>query len=260
MKLKLIILYVFFHSLTAFNFGSFSNNSSDLFYISRENFTKISDVAISFTTDPNSIEENCVIFVNAAYLENFFNKIYPNIKNRFILITHGSDLSMPGKYFYALENDKLIAWFAQNAESTHPKLHPIPIGMGYSFYNCDTTILNRVKNMHLPKKHLLYMNFNKGTHKERYKVFDIFKNKAYCYQPQRVEFHKYLNDLASSYFVLSPQGTGLDCFRTWEALYMGAIPIVKSSSLNPLYDDLPVLVIEDWNCLTEEYLVEKYKE
>ena len=43
-------------------------------------------------------------------------------------------------------------------------------------------------------------------------------------------------------FILSPPGAGFDCHRTWEALYLGAIPIVKTSSLDPLYKDLPVVI------------------
>lgn len=57
-------------------------------------------------------------------------------------------------------------------------------------------------------------------------------------------------------FEVSPRGNGLDCFRTWEALYLGLIPIVKSSTLDPLYEDeeLPVVIVRDWSEITEESL------
>ncbi len=60
--------------------------------------------------------------------------------------------------------------------------------------------------------------------------------------------------------MLSLIGNGLDCHRTWEALYLGAIPAVKSSDLDPIYEGLPVLIVEDWSDLTEEYLEKKYEE
>lgn len=49
-------------------------------------------------------------------------------------------------------------------------------------------------------------------------------------------------------FELSPRGWGLDCLRTWEALYLRTIPIVRSSTLDPLYRDegYPVAIVEDW--------------
>jgi hypothetical protein len=57
-------------------------------------------------------------------------------------------------------------------------------------------------------------------------------------------------------FEVSPQGNGLDCFRTWEALVLGVIPIVKTSHLDPLYEDeaLPVVVVNDWNEISGENL------
>jgi hypothetical protein len=50
----------------------------------------------------------------------------------------------------------------------------------------------------------------------------------------------------ASRFVLSPPGNGNDCHRTWEALYLGAIPIVQAGSLAPsICEQLPILVLSD---------------
>jgi hypothetical protein len=55
-------------------------------------------------------------------------------------------------------------------------------------------------------------------------------------------------------FVLSPHGGGLDCHRTWEALALGCIPIVKTSPLDPLYDGLPVVIVKEWSAVTPSLL------
>jgi hypothetical protein len=55
-------------------------------------------------------------------------------------------------------------------------------------------------------------------------------------------------------FVLSPRGGGYDCHRTWEAILLGCIPIVKSSPMDPLYNNLPVLIIDDWSDIHEALL------
>lgn len=55
-------------------------------------------------------------------------------------------------------------------------------------------------------------------------------------------------------FMVSPHGVGLDCYRTWEALYLGMIPIVKTSNLDSMYEDLPVLIVKDWTEVTPELL------
>ncbi|CAF0737719.1 unnamed protein product [Adineta steineri] len=61
-------------------------------------------------------------------------------------------------------------------------------------------------------------------------------------------------------FWLSPRGNGLDCHRTWEALYLDTIPIVWNMTLNPLFVDLPVIVINNYNELTEQFLRTKLNE
>lgn len=48
-------------------------------------------------------------------------------------------------------------------------------------------------------------------------------------------------------FVLSPHGMGLDCHRTWEALALGHIVLVPTSSLDPLYIGLPVVPFRSWD-------------
>ena len=55
-------------------------------------------------------------------------------------------------------------------------------------------------------------------------------------------------------FVLSPHGMGLDCHRTWEALALGHIVLVPSSSLDALYTDLPVVTIKSWDDINPERL------
>jgi hypothetical protein len=58
----------------------------------------------------------------------------------------------------------------------------------------------------------------------------------------------------SSRFVPSPQGHGMDCFRTWEALYLGAFPVVVTSSIDSLYTNLPVVIVQSWSEVTESFL------
>jgi hypothetical protein len=60
--------------------------------------------------------------------------------------------------------------------------------------------------------------------------------------------------------VISPRGNGLDTHRLWEALYLGSLPIVKTSSLDLLYQNLPVLIVQEWEQVTEELLRKKAKE
>ena len=61
-----------------------------------------------------------------------------------------------------------------------------------------------------------------------------------------------------SSFVFSPHGHGLDCYRTWETLYLGAYPIVRTSALDEMYVGLPVLIVKEWEEVTIPLLLMSY--
>jgi hypothetical protein len=73
------------------------------------------------------------------------------------------------------------------------------------------------------------------------------------YSPvSRVGLIQNLEILSRSKFVLSPPGAGPDCFRTWEAIYLGAIPIVLRSHWPFNHLALPVLVVESFENLERD--------
>jgi hypothetical protein len=48
----------------------------------------------------------------------------------------------------------------------------------------------------------------------------------------------------------------MDCHRTWEALALGCIPIVKRSAFSDLFQNLPVLIVDDWGNIDLEMLID----
>ena len=47
-------------------------------------------------------------------------------------------------------------------------------------------------------------------------------------------------------YVLRSHGAGLDSHRTWNALILSCVPVFKSSSINDLFSDHPVIIVDDW--------------
>ena len=76
----------------------------------------------------------------------------------------------------------------------------------------------------------------------RYSQCSSFRSKFFRTAVNRTDFYQ---DVGNAKFVLSPPGNGLDCFRTWEALALGAIPVVQNSSLWQLYEGERILVVSD---------------
>lgn len=265
----MIIRTIFFSILllSCYCLNASERGSSEPF-ISGDTFRAYCDFIYDETSrdlDPSKVETGDLLFVKTDYIEDFFSIIHPYISNRYILITHNSDYAVPGNCAHHLDDDMIIAWFGQNVENcAHPKLHPIPIGIANKCWSHgDITIFNEVlaSSEVVGRDILLYMNFSVGTYfEERSQVAAIFNDEPYCVVSEPKELKAYLSDLLRAKFVLSPRGNGWDCHRTWESLLMGAIPIVRSSSLDPMYDNLPVVIINDWNEINEDFLQKKYDE
>lgn len=52
--------------------------------------------------------------------------------------------------------------------------------------------------------------------------------------------------LKSISFCFAPAGHGLDTHRVWELLVLNTVPVVLSSSLDPLYLQFPVVIVGEW--------------
>lgn len=92
---------------------------------------------------------------------------------------------------------------------------------------------------------------------DRIAAHAALSGKPFChFVTQRIPQDECWRMHADFAFEASPQGNGMDCFRTWEALALGTVPIVRSSSLDRLYreHDLPVVIVDDWSTVTDEAL------
>lgn len=69
---------------------------------------------------------------------------------------------------------------------------------------------------------------------------------------------RYYSGLAHAKFVASPMGYGRDCYRTWEAVVLGAVPVMLSSNSSHLdrakFEGLPVVWVDSWDEVTRPYL------
>lgn len=219
--------------------------------------------------NPEKVGLGDTVFVEYDSLERFAKRYLPKIQHKFILVTanceRGGDSPMPGRFAFLLENDKIAAWFVQNLDCcSSGKLVAIPIGLANSYWeHGNTELLDRAIPVALAKDRqerdiFIYVNFSLHTNqREREGCFKHFAQMEKTRTAHAKPFGAYLDDLAHTVFVISPSGNGLDCHRTWEALLMGCYPVVKSSTLNPLYEGLPVVIVKDWSEVTEKFLERK---
>ena len=236
-----------------------------------------------------------IIFIKTELLLHYVNTLL-SLNNKYILITTcNDDLCVPYLEFpqyntqlvsyvtKLLEHPNMIRWFTKNPCISHSKLMPIPLGpkwqyTSHNFFGEDKQPILKILNDHCiqPEKKfkdiglktgLLYFNFSIGTtdnplikeHKNvRRDIETLFRSKNFLYNENK-NFEGYIKELAIYKFCLSPPGRGVDTHRTWEALMVGTIPIMMSTSLDILFENLPVIIVKDWNEINEEFLNKEYQ-
>ena len=202
----------------------------------------------------------------------------------YILVTGQTDFP-PSRYARLLTDTKLLHWFAQNADvpAAHQRelgasgrLEPIPVGINCFEHGPELAkALRSLVAAPVPKSKLVMVNFG-DTSPERRRIRAHFCGPRSHFRggliecvsqvtPNRVSNNPHLvpfyrRGAAFQYWV-APPGNGLDCHRTWEALYLGVVPIVLRTHLplDALYESaLPVLVVERYSDVTPELLVREY--
>ncbi|CAK0889841.1 unnamed protein product, partial [Prorocentrum cordatum] len=198
----------------------------------------------------------------------------------------GTHLKWSQHDFEDFINDTRIAhWFTQNCVARHPKLSAIPLGIDYRWLNrgVKSAAISQVHNPgHAWGQHqtpqqqeqtfldviraqkpwaermsAAYADFHlqmdsrpgKGSRKDALDELRRPEHKSSIHwattRRDRVDIWK---EYAAHKYVVAPLGVGLDCYRIWETLILGSIPIVPYSELvdDELFEDLPVQRVSTW--------------
>ena len=76
----------------------------------------------------------------------------------------------------------------------------------------------------------------------------------------------YYETLARAKFVASPNGFGRDCYRTWEALALGAVPILQepkepgAQAERQKFDGMPIVWVTEWEQVTPAFLEARWRQ
>ena len=290
MKLKKIIIYLIYFLLNnekkrkvfkeTFKTNLISSKSF-IFFANQINKDLRSSTKffIKKKSSKNTSDKINIFYVGSDALEDFeLNLKYYNKK--FILITGDSDRTISKKlgiYKRILNNDNLLFWYSQNCIAQDKKIRQIPIGLDYisQFHNTHSFRLNIHDYNLLPLKYekkllkiiknsptfysrenLIYCNYQFSLNNQNREECLNSVDKKYCYfLKKRIPYIENFKKQSKFKFVLAPFGEGIDTHRVWEALLFGNIPIVKSSPLDKLYKNFPVLIVKSWKDLNNEKLI-----
>lgn len=239
-------------------------------FLSGDTFRSISNHAYDEFSNikPADVQRGDIVFVKNNFLKDFFAKTHKKIQHPYILVNHNDDTTIDESYIQLID-DKIIHWFGLNIDVEHPKMTPLPIGLeniSYRrngllkyFLKSETTLgSNKDSNQHSGKvlksrinKILVAFHTNK-VHPERLEAFTVAKDHPLTEVCPITQNHaEYIEKVGTYNFILSPRGAGVDCHRTWEALYLGTTPIVRTSANTKFFKSIgiPMVLVDQWSDL-----------
>ena len=219
------------------------------------------------------------IYVCTEALNDLAEFVLPKIESPFVLVSGDSDLAVneqrasDPRVAALLEDERLLAWHAQNMAFSHPKLHGTPIGMDYHTMSAVPGFWGLQRSTAVAQEFAMvkaladaprfqdryasaYCSWQHTMGSlERHECLNVVDRAACYFEPVRLpRFASWVRQ-TQFMFVLSPEGVGMDCHRTWEALALGCIPVVKRNAVATLLDGLPAVVVEDWRDINREMLL-----
>jgi hypothetical protein len=205
------------------------------------------------------LKDGDIIYTHTMYVKNLFRLLNP-LSGSVTVITHNSDNAV--EYIHIPSCVK--KWYSTNVHMIDGKLKSIPIGLEndrwFKGEHKKEIMLRKIKEER-KIRNLVYMNHNVATNPaKRLKPYQIFKDKDWVTienGKNGVDYNNYLDNLYNHRFMICPEGNGIDTVRKWECLYMGTIPIELRNINNRHQRSFPVCYVNDWEEVTEWFLLKE---
>ena len=181
-------------------------------------------------------------------------------RKRIVLFTAEGDKPVTPE-LYARRPPHVAHWFGTNMFVNAADTTSLPLGLGRA--GCPSTLdwkdIKAAAASAPAREKWLYVNFGTSSNpvvREPLQAWLDESTQSWITREPHAASGKpaYLRNLLSHSFVLCPPGNGEDTHRMWEALYCGAIPVVRESPAMRSFKDLPVLFVRRCEEITDELL------
>jgi hypothetical protein len=209
--------------------------------LTHEDFTK-------FISGPSRSGVISSVFVKANLVQLLIDNVndLPTIE-RLILIEDDVVLHVGSLSFLYSKVQKI---FASNLIGSTLQCKPIPLGIERQVFRSAGKLKDFKKPVSIKPKDrdiTFLVAWNDETNSQRPLHRSRFMNRTdTLILSQRINASSLHSLMRKSMFVPSPAGNGPDCHRTWEAIYLGAVPVVLKSDFCG-DEKWPILVVHDWS-------------
>jgi hypothetical protein len=283
-----VALWAGIHSFSsASNFSGIPRESSFPF-ISADTFRSISDIIIANEMPPQILEtirpdpENRVVMVELSFVNThggaqpllrWVTNYFSSSEGKLQIILHNGDSVPDLDYLVSLANAGANV-FCVNVLDGLPGVTPIPVGLENAIRRKNGVLHDflfvydqiREPEPSFPsKKHEIFSSFKISTNpREREPLAKLLSQSRFGFAQERLPIKEFRKGILDAKFVISPPGNGPDCYRTWESIYLGSVPIVLKNSLaDSLHTELPIWAVDSWEealDASSDALDQKYEE
>lgn len=185
------------------------------------------------------------------------------------VIIHNGDNIISQDYLELLVSAGALVYAVNSIEPVEG-VTPIPIGLENAHIGVNGRLENFLAYRHhqiapQPRELSVLSAFNTHTNPSiRENLAQLISKSRHRNLNTRLSPNEFQQYVLRSKFVLSPPGNGPDCHRTWESIYLGAVPVVLRSHFpRSLISGAPIWAVDDWDeiiALSDDQLDQKYVE
>lgn len=228
--------------------------SSSYPFISGDTFRAIADHKIErnrHLPNPQHVKTGHLVFCQSDEMHRLSLQFVSSFSGPAIILFGNSDRNQSGTIKELAMSDNVLAVFAQNLSISLPKVFALPIGLEnrrLKMVGRPEHFRSRQQNVQVREMKIgwSFAVENNPTARETAKLILAAHPLAVHFGRVSVTRHQKLVQRFA--FLACPPGNGLDTHRTWEAMYLGSIPIVLRSTAMEQFEQLglPIWLIDDF--------------
>ncbi len=169
----------------------------------------------------------------------------------FTLLIHNGD-NIPSEAVLEQLGDFFQRVYSVNVTSETSNVRALPIGLENARINNNGRLSYYLEGLEEPRSsnrpRLVMSSFHVSNNSSvRQPTADLFRGSRFGFDGHSWKRKEYRDVLTQTCFVISPPGNGSDCHRTWEAIYLGAVPVVLKEYLGrSLWEGMPILAVDSY--------------
>lgn len=218
------------------------------------NMIDVPTSAITLVDNPTvEMPESGIVSVASDFLSLFFSWA-ARMPGPYVLVTIRGDQAVT-QVQYETRPKNIVYWFAKNAVACGNQIEGLPGGLANNYhphgrFEVITDSIAKPPDI----TNLVHCCFALDTNIDErvaawravYKALWSTTNVFTSHQAHPLSYEQYISDMHKHVMTVSPEGNGIDCHRTWEAMYLGLVPIVKRSPAMSWFTNYPIIFVDSW--------------